>query len=62
VLISGNADGTIIHWHATSGTLINGFEIGKQLNRMVEANNQVLCMDTNSDGTMFATGGKDFCV
>jgi len=42
-----------MHWHAPSG---------KQLNRIVEQNNHVLCLDYNRDGTYFASAGKDFHI
>ncbi|CAK56057.1 unnamed protein product (macronuclear) [Paramecium tetraurelia] len=53
ILVSANAEGHVIHWHANSG---------KQLHKIVEENNSVLCLDFNFDGSLFATGGKDFCI
>jgi WD40 repeat protein len=53
VLVAGNADGTITHWHISSG---------KQLHKIVEADNQVLCLDYNADGSLFASAGKDYKV
>ena len=41
------------HWHITSG---------KCLHSTVEKNNQVLCIDYKSDGSQFATAGKDHTV
>ena len=53
MFLSGNADGSLIYWHAESG---------KQLHRMVEQNNQILCMDFKKDGCQFVTAGKDFNI
>jgi COMPASS component SWD3 len=50
VLVSSCADGNVSHWHVPSGKL---------LHRIVEHENQVLCLDYNPDGTSFATAGKD---
>jgi len=50
VLVAGNADGVVQHWHATQG---------KSLFRFVEPDNQVLAMDYRPDGARFATVGKD---
>ena len=53
VLLAANADGSVSHWHITSG---------KCLHSTVEKNNQVLCIDYKSDGSQFATAGKDHTV
>ena len=53
ILVSGNSDGVITHWHAKSG---------KHLTRICEIDNQVLAMDYASDGRTFSTAGKDFKV
>jgi len=51
-IISVNSDGTICYWHAQSG---------KQIERKKE-NNAIMCIDTNTDGSKYATAGKDFVV
>ncbi|CAD8179070.1 unnamed protein product [Paramecium octaurelia] len=50
VVINVNSDGSIMFWHA---------QTGKQLHRLVEKNNQILCMDLRLDGEVFATSGRD---
>mmetsp|Transcript_23940 Transcript_23940/g.55260 ORF Transcript_23940/g.55260 Transcript_23940/m.55260 type:complete len:370 (-) Transcript_23940:156-1265(-) len=52
VLISVNAeiDGQILHWHIKSG---------KCLHTITERGNQLFCLDYFSDGSQFATAGKD---
>ena len=53
VLVSGNSEGMITHWHAKSG---------KHLTKIQEIDNQVLVMDYSDDDRTFATAGKDFKV
>ena len=53
ILVSGNSEGVITHWHAKSG---------KYLTRIQEIENQVLALDYANDGKTFATAGKDFKV
>jgi len=53
VLISIHADGSVQHWHTTSG---------KRLHRLAPQNNQLYCADFNPDGTQFATAGRDLIV
>lgn len=53
ILVTGCGDGNITHWHVPSGKL---------LHRIVEKDNQVLCLDYDKEGTSFATGGKDKIV
>mmetsp|Transcript_71237 Transcript_71237/g.230672 ORF Transcript_71237/g.230672 Transcript_71237/m.230672 type:complete len:354 (-) Transcript_71237:200-1261(-) len=55
VLISVNAefDGQILHWHIKSG---------KCLNTLTESGNQIFCLDYFSDGSQFATAGRDRIV
>ena len=50
VLISANADGTVAHWHITSG---------KKLFSIEEEGNQVYALDYRADGEVFATAGRD---
>eukprot|EP00413_Alexandrium_margalefii_P028655 CAMPEP_0204569132 /NCGR_PEP_ID=MMETSP0661-20131031/37577_1 /ASSEMBLY_ACC=CAM_ASM_000606 /TAXON_ID=109239 /ORGANISM="Alexandrium margalefi, Strain AMGDE01CS-322" /LENGTH=356 /DNA_ID=CAMNT_0051577213 /DNA_START=68 /DNA_END=1135 /DNA_ORIENTATION=+ len=55
VLISVNAefDGQILHWHIKSG---------KCLHTITEGGNQIFCLDYFSDGSQFATAGRDRVV
>ncbi len=53
VIISVNANGSLQHWHTTSGKL---------LHTIYDELNQLLTVDYNPDGTMFATGGSDTVV
>ena len=53
VLLVANADGSVSHWHVTSG---------KCLHSTAEEGNQILCIDYNKDGSSFATAGKDHTV
>lgn len=55
VLISVNAesDGQVLHWHIKSG---------KCLHTIAEPHNQIFCLDYFSDGSLFATAGKDRLV
>lgn len=55
VLISVNAEfhGQILHWHIKSG---------KCLHTITERENQIFCIDYFSDGSQFATGGRDRLV
>lgn len=53
VLISVNSNGSLQHWHTTSGKLLH--TIHDELN-------QLLTVDYKPDGTMFATGGSDCIV
>jgi len=51
VLVTAQADGTLKHWHATSG---------KCLHQIPPENGNSLCtIDFNKDGTLLATAGKD---
>lgn len=52
VLVSVNAefDGQICHWHIKSG---------KCLHTITERGNQLFCLDFFSDGSQFATAGRD---
>mmetsp|Transcript_8408 Transcript_8408/g.16741 ORF Transcript_8408/g.16741 Transcript_8408/m.16741 type:complete len:369 (+) Transcript_8408:457-1563(+) len=53
VLLAVNADGSVSHWHVTSG---------KCLHTIKQENNQLFCVDYRPDGAVFATAGKDFTV
>ena len=53
VMITVNANGSVQHWHTTSGKLIH---------TIYDEFNQLYCADFNSKGTQFATAGKDKAV
>lgn len=53
VLLAANADGSVSHWHITSG---------KCLHTVRDPDNQIYCIDYSADGTQFATAGKDYVV
>uniref|UniRef100_A0A7S2RM78 Anaphase-promoting complex subunit 4 WD40 domain-containing protein n=1 Tax=Mucochytrium quahogii TaxID=96639 RepID=A0A7S2RM78_9STRA len=53
VLLAVNANGSVSHWHVTSG---------KCLHTIKDEHNQLYCVDYRPDGTIFATAGKDFTV
>ena len=50
VLIATNAEGSLLHFHTTSGKL---------LHRIYDEFNQLLTADYKPDGTDFLTGGED---
>jgi WD40 repeat protein len=51
VMIAANANGTLTHYHTTSG---------KQLNQIpADGLNQLLCCDYKPDGHNFITAGKN---
>jgi len=50
ILLSGNCDGEIQHWHVTSQKL---------LSTITEPDNQVFALDYHPDGSAFASTGKD---
>ena len=51
VLVACSADGSIFHWHVTSGKLLHTMES--------EGTNQFFCLDFSPDGKQFAMGAKD---
>lgn len=51
VLVSIQADGSIKHWHATSGKCLH--------NRVDDPENHLYALDYNSMGTKLATAGRD---
>eukprot|EP00741_Cyanophora_paradoxa_P017922 tig00021036_g17306.t1 len=53
VLLATGADGTVKHWHITSG---------KCLHTITEEDNQVYALDYRYDGLKFITAGQDFKV
>ncbi|KAG1707062.1 hypothetical protein DVH05_026258 [Phytophthora capsici] len=53
VLLAANSNGSVEHWHITSG---------KCLNAISDSNNQLYALDYRADGAMFATGGKDHAI
>ena len=54
VLVTTQADGSLKHWHATSGKCLHA--------RCDDPENHLFCLDYNTDGTLLATGGKDTVV
>ena len=53
VFLAANAAGAVQHWHMTSG---------KCLHSLVDEENQVYALDYNTEGSKFATAGKDTAV
>jgi WD40 repeat protein len=53
VLLAVSANGSIGHWHITSGKL---------LHQVTEEDNQIYCVDYRSDGALFCTAGKDYTL
>lgn len=53
VIIATNANGSLTHYHTTSG---------KQLNRIHDDMNQLLTCDYKPDGHAFLTAGSDSVV
>lgn len=53
VILTVNADGSLQHWHTTSGKL---------LHTIYEELNQLLSCDYNHDGTQFCAAGSDCIV
>jgi COMPASS component SWD3 len=51
VLVSTQADGTLKHWHATSGKLLHC--------RLDNPDNHLFCLDFNNEGTQVAVAGRD---
>ena len=54
VLVSVCADGSIYHWHATSGKCLHTINDNPD--------NHLYVIDYAADGTQFATGGRDTYV
>ena len=48
-----DTDGTVKHWHSTSG---------KKLSEMSEGENQIFTTDFFSDASRFVTGGSDYTL
>ncbi len=53
VIIATNANGTLFHYHTTSG---------KMLNKIEDSTNILLTADYKSDGLEFLTAGSDTIV
>ena len=51
MLLSVCADGTIQHWHATSGKCLQSMKPDKD--------NHLYCVDYNVDGSNFVVAGRD---
>ena len=54
MLVSVSADGTVNHWHVTSGKKLHTIE-------MVDENH-LYALDYNLDGSQFSTAGKDYKI
>ncbi|EGR28411.1 WD repeat protein [Ichthyophthirius multifiliis] len=52
LITTGDVNGNIVQWHASSG---------KELERIIEPENQILCLDYDKNGNYLATAGKD-CI
>ena len=50
ILLAITCEGGVVHWHASSGKAVHSFKLQE---------NQALCSDYNSEGTLFAIGCKD---
>mmetsp|Transcript_30876 Transcript_30876/g.81018 ORF Transcript_30876/g.81018 Transcript_30876/m.81018 type:complete len:245 (-) Transcript_30876:233-967(-) len=50
VLLAASSDGSVSHWHITSGN---------KLHTVTEDGNQINCVDYTKDGRRFATAGMD---
>lgn len=53
ILTTVTADGKIDFWHSSSGKILYSLQ---------EESNPIMCLDFNSDGSLFATGGNDKVV
>lgn len=53
VMVTVSANGSLRHWHVKSGKLLHTIH---------DEFNQILCVDYNSEGSRFATGGSDTIV
>ena len=51
VLVSTQADGSLKHWHATSGKCLHA--------RLDNPENHLFCLDYNMEGTLLAVAGRD---
>lgn len=51
VLVTVQADGSVKHWHATSGKCLHS--------RLDDPENHLYCLDYNYEGTLLGVGGKD---
>jgi len=54
ILVTSTADGTLRHWHATSGNLLHQIQ--------PDPENHIYTMDFNADGTLLAVAGRDLNV
>jgi COMPASS component SWD3 len=54
VLVTCSSDGSLKHWHASSGKLLHS--------RQDDPNNHLYAMDFTPDGTLLAVAGKDMHI
>ena len=54
VLVTVQADGTIKHWHVTTGKCLHS--------RNDDPDNHLFCLDYNPEGSLLATAGKDGAI
>jgi len=54
VLVTTHADGSLRHWHTTSGKCLHTYQ--------GDPGSQLYCVDYNKFGTMLALGGKDHSI
>ena len=54
MLVAASADGSLHHWHVTSGRCLHTIE--------AVGDNHLYTMDYNWDGTSFVTAGKDLVI
>lgn len=51
VLVTAQADGSLKHWHSTSGKCLH--------QRIDNPDNHLYCLDFSAEGTLLAVGGRD---
>ena len=54
MLVTGSADGTLRHWHTTSGKCLHSV--------LEDPENHIYTMDYSRDGTLLAVAGRDMTV
>lgn len=54
IIVTASADGTLTHWHATSGKMLHQIQ--------PDPENHIYTMDFSKDGTLLAVAGRDLHV